>query len=177
MERVSTRPRTRAGSCRCRHSSLLLLLGLLLLLPLLLTHSPRYHRALVNPSPRLQSSCSPARARSSNCQLAVMSSTAFQQLPLHIWECICRELIGPVDEIWNAREQRMGCGTLAALARTCKSLHEPSLNVLWHTIPDIFVFFYALPRTCYRREMVYLGHFHKGHEYFVSSFTVLRASR
>ncbi|EIW59257.1 uncharacterized protein TRAVEDRAFT_46566 [Trametes versicolor FP-101664 SS1] len=95
-----------------------------------------------------------------------MSAAAFQQLPPHIWEYVCRELIGPEDDIWNTRENRIGCGTLAALARTCKSLHGPSLNVLWHTIPDIFVFFYALPRTCYRREQIYDGHFHEGHEYF-----------
>ncbi|EIW59264.1 uncharacterized protein TRAVEDRAFT_46572 [Trametes versicolor FP-101664 SS1] len=82
-----------------------------------------------------------------------MSQTALQRLPLSVREDICRQLIEPGKNI-HYIDLRIGCGTLAALARTCKLFHDPSLNVLWHSIPDIYVLFYSLPSTCYQIQVI-----------------------
>lgn len=85
-----------------------------------------------------------------------MYQTALQRLPLSVKEHICRQLINEGDGIPLATQMVLGGGsgsTLAALARTCRLFHEPALNVLWHSIPDIFVLFYSLPSTCYQKQV------------------------
>lgn len=93
----------------------------------------------------------PLRRRSS-CG-SKMPQTALQRLPLSVREETCRKLIEPGKNI-PYEYLRICCGTLAALARTCKLFHDPSLNVLWHSIPDIYVLFYSLPSTCYQIQVI-----------------------
>lgn len=106
-----------------------------------------------------------------------MYQTALQRLPLSVREHICRQLINEGDELpLSTRIIGGGSGsTLAALARTCKLFHEPSLNVLWHSIPDIFVLFYSLPSTCYQKQV----YDHKDQVYtrFVSLLSIILIPR
>ncbi|OJT09912.1 hypothetical protein TRAPUB_13655 [Trametes pubescens] len=50
----------------------------------------------------------------------------------------------------------VGCHTVACLARTCRYFHIPAVNVLWHTIPDIAILFFALPRHRYHVKRLLL---------------------
>lgn len=102
----------------------------------------QWHVSLAFLPPRRRSSCG-----------SKMSQTALQRLPLSVREDICRQLIEPGKNI-HYTDLRIGCGTLAALARTCKLFHGPSLTVLWHSIPDIYVLFYSLPSTCYQIQVI-----------------------
>ncbi|OJT15966.1 hypothetical protein TRAPUB_8789 [Trametes pubescens] len=70
--------------------------------------------------------------------------SALHRLPPQVLEQICRELLH--IQAWH-----VGRGTLAALASTAQIFHEPALNALWHTIPDIAVLFYTLPEDAYKK--------------------------
>ena len=40
--------------------------------------------------------------------------------------------------------------TRAALARTCKTFHEPAIQALWHTIPDLVPAVMLFPQDAWR---------------------------
>ncbi|KAI0667650.1 hypothetical protein C8Q78DRAFT_1156161 [Trametes maxima] len=46
-----------------------------------------------------------------------------------------------------------GWTTLLALARTCRALHAPALDTLWHTLPGLGPLVYALPRDLWRARV------------------------
>ncbi|KAI0647928.1 hypothetical protein C8Q79DRAFT_1008308 [Trametes meyenii] len=46
-----------------------------------------------------------------------------------------------------------GWTTVLALARTCRALHGPALDTLWHTLPGLGPLVYALPRDLWRARM------------------------
>lgn len=83
-----------------------------------------------------------------------MATGALTRIPPEILEQICGVLVGRSNVLLgpNGGGIHFGpraCETVAALARTCRLFHEPALNVLWHTIPDIAVLFFTLPRKTY----------------------------
>lgn len=124
----------------------------------------------------------------------MMSSTsengqsALRRLPPQVLEQICRALlVRPIDEdsededededaeYRDDGDQYMGCDTLAALASTARVFHEPALNVLWHTIPDIAVLFYTIPGDAYKIKHVKKDNFRlSGHRRFVRPFNLCR---
>ncbi|KAI0669269.1 hypothetical protein C8Q78DRAFT_206415 [Trametes maxima] len=81
-----------------------------------------------------------------------MASTAFHRLPSAIHEEICHQIIHglPTDaDLLGWGDQDGSCRTVAALARTCRFLHEPALNALWRSIPDIACLLFTLPKSTY----------------------------
>ncbi|EIW59267.1 uncharacterized protein TRAVEDRAFT_46575 [Trametes versicolor FP-101664 SS1] len=75
--------------------------------------------------------------------------SAICRLPLQALEEICRELLVPPEQFLA---KHVGCGTVAVLASTARLFHEPALNALWHTIPDIAVLFHTLPEDAYKKR-------------------------
>ncbi|EIW59338.1 uncharacterized protein TRAVEDRAFT_46643 [Trametes versicolor FP-101664 SS1] len=80
-----------------------------------------------------------------------MATGALTRIPQEILEQICGVLVGRSNVLLgpNGGGIHFGpraCETVAALARTCRLFHEPALNVLWHTIPDIALLFFTMPR-------------------------------
>lgn len=72
---------------------------------------------------------------------------ALTRIPQEIYERIFRVLIlqdNSLDE--NAIRPS---DTLSALARTCRLFYEPALSILWHSIPDIALLLYTLPREAF----------------------------
>lgn len=43
---------------------------------------------------------------------------------------------------------------VAAMARTCAALYEPSMDVLWHTLPDMTPVFKCLPPSLWYEKDV-----------------------
>ncbi|KAL1950457.1 hypothetical protein VTO73DRAFT_5581 [Trametes versicolor] len=83
-----------------------------------------------------------------------MATGALTRIPQEILEQICGVLVGRSNVLLgpNGGGIHFGpraCETVAALARTCRLFHEPALNVLWHTIPDIALLFFTMPRKTY----------------------------
>ncbi|KAL1947304.1 hypothetical protein VTO73DRAFT_14265 [Trametes versicolor] len=77
-------------------------------------------------------------------------------MPSTVLENICRKLLyyNPPDST--------GPRTVTALAVTARIFHEPALDVLWHTIPDIAVLFLVLPKElCSDRLVSRTGRRHK----------------
>ncbi|KAI0637753.1 hypothetical protein C8Q77DRAFT_387356 [Trametes polyzona] len=70
--------------------------------------------------------------------------TTINRLPPDVLERICREVLSLEND---------GTRTLVSLASTSRLLHDPTLNVLWHTVPNVAVLFYTLPETIYRRRI------------------------
>lgn len=82
-----------------------------------------------------------------------MATSALSRIPQGLFEHIFRLLmLEPCD----SDGKMVGCRTVARLARTCRNLHEPAVNVLWHTIPDIAILFFALPRHRYQVQRLLL---------------------
>ncbi|KAI0669267.1 hypothetical protein C8Q78DRAFT_206363 [Trametes maxima] len=86
-----------------------------------------------------------------------MATPAFHRLPCAVHEEICRQILyGPraddeKNHIGRDRDRRRW-PTVAGLARTCRFFHEPALNALWHSIPDIACLLFTLPRKTYSRK-------------------------
>ena len=68
------------------------------------------------------------------------------------------DLIPTEDELIDnvtgdiVREEKEGLCTLAALARTCTALHEPTMNVLWYNLDDITPVFKCLPSQFWKES-------------------------
>ncbi|KAL1950544.1 hypothetical protein VTO73DRAFT_5668 [Trametes versicolor] len=82
-----------------------------------------------------------------------MANSALSRMPQGLFEHIFRLLM---LESCDSDGKMVGCRTVARLARTCHNLHEPAVNVLWHTIPDIAILFFALPRHRYQVQRLLL---------------------
>ncbi|KAI0754862.1 hypothetical protein C8Q80DRAFT_394500 [Daedaleopsis nitida] len=90
-----------------------------------------------------------------------MSTTALYCLPPEVFREICEWLLHgvemPESPPQTAEEYMplvIGVRTTAALAQTARLFYEPCMAAMWHTMPDIAVLFYTLPRECYRRARV-----------------------
>ncbi|KAL1950545.1 hypothetical protein VTO73DRAFT_5669 [Trametes versicolor] len=74
--------------------------------------------------------------------------SALRRLPPQVLEQICRALlVRPLDEDSEDEDDDAEDSDDGD-----QLFHEPSLNVLWHTIPDIAVLFYTLPGDAYKRK-------------------------
>ena len=49
------------------------------------------------------------------------------------------------DDRSNLHHDKIALGTLAGLARTCKTFHEPALNHLWRALPSLIPLIQCLP--------------------------------
>ncbi|KAI0632229.1 hypothetical protein C8Q77DRAFT_910266 [Trametes polyzona] len=78
------------------------------------------------------------------------ATTTICRLSPDLLESICRELLAFPPE--GKPLKHIGSRTVAALATTARVFRDPALNVLWHTIADIAVLFYALPDDIYVRS-------------------------
>ncbi|KAI0669270.1 hypothetical protein C8Q78DRAFT_1080554 [Trametes maxima] len=81
----------------------------------------------------------------------VMGPTAFQRFPSTVHEAICHQLIlspRPADH-FGIHPNGGYYHTVAALARTCRFLHEPAVNSLWYSIPDIVYLLFTLSRESF----------------------------
>ncbi|OJT15969.1 hypothetical protein TRAPUB_8792 [Trametes pubescens] len=83
-----------------------------------------------------------------------MTANTLSRIPQELFEHIFRLLM---LEPCNSDGKMVGCRTVAYFARTCRYLHEPAVNVLWHTIPDIALLFFTLPREmCLVQHLIML---------------------
>ncbi|KAI0647794.1 hypothetical protein C8Q79DRAFT_532009 [Trametes meyenii] len=80
-------------------------------------------------------------------------TVTFQDFPPAVHEELCHQLIRsprPADR-FGLHPNGGYYHTVAALARTCRSLYEPAVNSLWYSIPDIVYLLFTLPRESFRR--------------------------
>ncbi len=92
----------------------------------------------------------------------IMGKANFEGLPVQVHERICCWLevyiYGPDRSYLSSPSRRnfpcyyryVGLHTVAALARTSRTLHVPAVNILWRWIPNIAVLMHTLPDDCYR---------------------------
>ncbi|RPD62501.1 hypothetical protein L226DRAFT_532501 [Lentinus tigrinus ALCF2SS1-7] len=90
--------------------------------------------------------------------MVLMGDSRLERLPSDAHEHICCCLVygDPCKQSGFPRkhtsDKYIGLRTVAALARTSRTLHEPAANILWQWIPDVALLIFTLPRDCYRME-------------------------
>ena len=72
-------------------------------------------------------------------------------LPHEIVLLILQHLFEPWSATMDLTCQLGPIPNIKAL-RTCRLFHDPALNVLWHTIPDVAVLLYTLPPEVYMQD-------------------------
>lgn len=91
------------------------------------------------------------------------SLSSILRFPPSVLHAICDFLV--YDASISSKEDFFGIRAVVNLSATSRALHEPALNALWHTIPDVSLLFYTMPDECFVREMVEgkEGQMHKSH--------------
>ena len=82
---------------------------------------------------------------------------ALQSQPIfhNILDCVDALLPNIIldDPLASPKSAPQGNMTLAALARTCRTFYEPSINVLWRTLRDIHPLIRTFPAQLWEEEV------------------------